>query len=104
MAQKIVEKEKCTIIPVGMHVEEFTRKPLDDAALTLLSSAYSDHKIEKWQDRFRIVTVGRLEKRKGVEWFLENVLPLLPDNVLYTIIGEGVRRPEVEKWLAENPG
>ena len=40
-----------------------------------------------------LLTVGRLVKRKGHEWFVRDVLPKLPANILYVIAGMG---PEFE--------
>lgn len=36
-----------------------------------------------------ILTSGRLIKRKGVEWFIQNVLPKLSENILYVVAGDG---------------
>jgi len=36
-----------------------------------------------------ILTLGRLVKRKGVEWFVSNVMPELPPDVSYIIAGDG---------------
>lgn len=36
-----------------------------------------------------LLTVGRLVKRKGVAWFVENVLPGLSVDFVYVVIGEG---------------
>jgi phosphatidylinositol alpha-1,6-mannosyltransferase len=36
-----------------------------------------------------ILTSGRLAKRKGVAWFVENVIPKLPENVMYVVAGNG---------------
>ena len=36
-----------------------------------------------------LLTTGRLIKRKGVAWFVERVLPSLPGDVIYVVIGEG---------------
>ena len=42
-----------------------------------------------------ILSVGRLVERKGVAWFVEHVLPRLPEDVLYVVIGEGRQRPAI---------
>jgi glycosyltransferase involved in cell wall biosynthesis len=47
-----------------------------------------------------LLTVGRLIKRKGVAWFAEHALPLLPDNVLYAVIGDGDERQAIESTAA----
>lgn len=44
-----------------------------------------------------LFTSGRLIKRKGHAWFIENVLPKLPDNVIYVIAGEGPEKDSIEK-------
>lgn len=40
-------------------------------------------------DSLVVATVGRLVRRKGVAWFIDEVLPSLPDNCRYVIAGEG---------------
>src|SRR5690606_3656164 len=42
-------------------------------------------------------TVGRLAKRKGASWFIENILPTLPKDVHYVLVGDGAERPTIEK-------
>ena len=49
--------------------------------------------------RSLLVTVGRLVRRKGVAWFVEEVLPSLPDSVLYIAAGEGPDREEIERII-----
>jgi phosphatidyl-myo-inositol dimannoside synthase len=43
-----------------------------------------------------LVTVGRLVRRKGVGWFVEQVLPELPPEVVYVVAGEGPMKEEIE--------
>jgi glycosyltransferase involved in cell wall biosynthesis len=43
-----------------------------------------------------LLTVGRLIRRKGAAWFARNVLPLLPDDAVYVIAGEGPEREAIE--------
>jgi phosphatidylinositol alpha-1,6-mannosyltransferase len=40
-------------------------------------------------DHVLMLTLGRLVQRKGVVWFLENVLPHLPREVIYVVAGDG---------------
>ena len=42
-----------------------------------------------------ILSVGRLVERKGVAWFVEHVLPRLPEDVLYLVVGEGRQRSAI---------
>jgi len=50
--------------------------------------------------RVALVTVGRLVPRKGVAWFVRNVLPRL-SNVLYVVVGVGAHRDEIERAAAD---
>lgn len=56
------------------------------------------------QDRQLLLTTGRLVRRKGVAWFISNVLPKLlrkyPD-VLYIVAGEGEQRQAIELAIKE---
>lgn len=42
-----------------------------------------------------LFTAGRLVKRKGHAWFIENVLPELPANTHYVIAGDGSERETI---------
>lgn len=41
-------------------------------------------------------SVGRLVPRKGVEWFVSNVMPKLPADVHFVVAGEGEERARIE--------
>ena len=47
---------------------------------------------EDTTNRFVILRVGRYVKHKGVEWFIRNVVPKLPDTVLFVAGGAVVRK------------
>ena len=44
-----------------------------------------------------LLTTGRLVRRKGVAWFVEHVLPNLPEEMLYIVAGKGEERSAVER-------
>lgn len=53
-------------------------------------------------ERLIILTTGRLVKRKGVEWFIRNVLPEITNShkeILYIIAGDGVEREAIENTI-----
>ena len=54
----------------------------------------------KLAKRQMILTVGRLIRRKGVRWFVSEVLPLLPDETVYLVVGEGPERESIERAAA----
>lgn len=51
------------------------------------------------KNKIIILTVGRLIKRKGVNWFVENVMPSLPDNILYLVVGDGPDREMIQQSI-----
>lgn len=49
-----------------------------------------------------LITVGRLVKRKGVNWFIRNVMPELKDkNIKYLIVGDGEDRENIRNSIDE---
>lgn len=87
-----IQKTKISTIPLGMH-DDFgdDTKPDKNAVSAALGLDVSI--------RTLLLTTGRLVKRKGVEWFVLNVLPVIvkkhPD-VLYVVVGEGAERQAIE--------
>jgi phosphatidylinositol alpha-1,6-mannosyltransferase len=48
-----------------------------------------------------ILTSGRLAKRKGVAWFIQNTLPKLPENILYVVAGDGPDKETILEAIRE---
>jgi phosphatidyl-myo-inositol dimannoside synthase len=48
------------------------------------------------EDAFLLVTVGRQVRRKGFVWFIENVMPKLPDRVVFWLAGDGPERRNID--------
>jgi glycosyltransferase involved in cell wall biosynthesis len=84
-----IPAERCVVIPNGIPVEEFRlagdRLDLIPELERILGRPLAGRKI--------LVTVGRLVKRKGVQWFIEEVLPKLGPKYLHVVVGTG---PELE--------
>lgn len=76
-----INKYKCVFIPNGFDAEKvsgnFTRKELAD----FLNMDLTNKKV--------ILRVGRFVRHKGLDWFIREVMPLLPAN--YILIGAGGR-------------
>jgi len=51
------------------------------------------------KDKKVLLTVGRLVRRKGVGWFIKNVLPKLGNEYVYVVTGEGVERQAIEREI-----
>lgn len=56
---------------------------------------------EKLEEKKALLTSGRLAKRKGIAWFVRNVMPKLNEDVVYIILGNGPERKNIEKAIGE---
>lgn len=93
--------KKTTVIPVGINPDEyFLKEKLSHKVLSEIlktEPSFLDNKNI-------LVTVGRLVKRKGVRWFIVNVLPKLSDDYIYLVIGKGVEKERIKKAVEEGGG
>lgn len=84
-AEKVgVPKEKCVVINNGIDPDNFSG-----------NFSRADLGAFLGQDlagKYVIVRVGRYVKHKGNEWFIRNVMPLLPENVLFVAAGARVKQ------------
>jgi len=48
-----------------------------------------------------LLTVGRLVPRKGVAWFVQNVMPRLPGEFVYLIAGDGPERERLDRLIRD---
>jgi phosphatidylinositol alpha-1,6-mannosyltransferase len=94
--QRGVPIRKCTVIPNGIDPDEIYRP---DSKNDLRG------KLEKrigvsLQDKTVLVTVGRLVKRKGVGWFVSQVLPRLDTSYCYLVVGNGPEYKHLKELCA----
>lgn len=92
--EKGIASERIVFIPNGIDAEKFNGIFSREQLKTILGEEIEGKKF--------ILTSGRLAKRKGVAWFVENVLPKLPENVVYVIAGDGPDRENVKNVIARN--
>ncbi len=75
-----ISRDRCVFIPNGIDPEEYYRPTHTRADLdTLLNTDTTDKKV--------ILRMGRFVPHKGLVWFIENVMPLLPENVILVAMG-----------------
>jgi phosphatidyl-myo-inositol dimannoside synthase len=85
--------DKCEVVTLGVRADRFgSRARIEGKQKDLL---FADAKLT-------LCTVGRLVPRKGVAWFVANVMPLLPKDVVYLVAGEGAERPRIEAAIAQH--
>lgn len=90
-----VDENRIEIINNGIDFDNFSHEKMS-------------HK--QWMEKFKIskdkkifITVGRLVKRKGVEWFIKEILSEIKDgNYQYFIIGSGVEKQRILKEINKN--
>ncbi len=68
------------IINPGINIEDLPKLPV--------KNIYKEDKFKLPKEAKILSTIGRLTKRKGQVWFVENVMPLLPENYYYFIGGK----------------
>jgi phosphatidylinositol alpha-1,6-mannosyltransferase len=82
---RAIPGKRCVVIPNGIHPEEIylsaSKSSLIQEVETVLRCPLGGKKV--------LLTVGRLVKRKGVGWFVENVLPRLDQSYVYVVVGAG---------------
>jgi len=93
VARKI-PKEKFVFIPNGVDTEKFKRNEIKEISKLIIQEKSGNQKI--------ILTLGRLAKRKGVAWFINNVLPKLDKDIIYIVAGEGADKKAIEEAARKN--
>ncbi len=81
-------------IPNGVNTEQFAPKDIPKSKIAELLQT-------DIQGKHVLYTAGRLVKRKGVDWFIKNVLPSLPENVIYVVSGSGPNLENINKAVHE---
>lgn len=54
------------------------------------------------EGRYMLLTVGRQVKRKGHEWFIRNVFPLLREDLVFVAVGDGPEMENIERAIKES--
>lgn len=96
--ERAISESKIIVIPNGVNTDEFILK---DSKKTLKEKLSEELNI-RLEDRKILLTTGRLVKRKGVEWFVNNVIPKLDTNCIYLVSGDGQERKNIKRAVVEN--
>ena len=86
-----IPAERCHTIPNGVDPAEFGAKVPRQELECLLGRPLAGRRL--------LLTVGRLIRRKGVAWFVDQVLPRLEPAVLYMIVGDGPERQAISEAI-----
>ncbi|MGI9180276.1 MAG: glycosyltransferase family 4 protein [Longimicrobiaceae bacterium] len=98
--QRGLPPRKLHVIPCGVDPERFPSAPEDCSAARRV--LLDDLGASLPENTLLLCSVGRLVERKGVAWFVERVMPLLPPEVHYWVAGEGPMHEAVEEAIARH--
>lgn len=87
----------CVVIPVGVDTNKLRVK--SEKLKVLRIAFYKKYNLPR--DQYYLLTVGRLVRRKGVYWFIDKVLPALPSNIIYLVVGDGPERERIKILIQE---
>lgn len=79
-----ISRDKCTFIPNGVFIEDIFEPHTREELAKVIGTDISNKKV--------VLRIGRYVQHKGVEWFIRNVVPSLPDNVLFVAAGAVVAK------------
>lgn len=85
--EKGIPENRLILIPDGVEIPDLRRQNVKPK---------SQLSWEADQDSLILVTIGRLVRRKGVEWFIRNCAPKLKGEWNYYIAGEGKEKDRIQ--------
>lgn len=88
-----IPQEKFAFIPNGVDTDKFFHVHSRQDLENILGISLENKKT--------LLTSGRLAKRKGVAWFIRNVLPQLPEHIIYVIAGDGTDKENITRAIQE---
>jgi len=89
-----ISTDKFTFIPNGVDLDKYFFQPNREKLNELVGIETEDKNV--------ILTSGRLAKRKGVAWFIRNVMPKLSEKFIYIVAGNGPDKKNVLDAIKEN--
>lgn len=91
--------DKGVALPNGFQQNNTLLSVSDEVAVEMLSKAAG----KDLKGKTILLTTGRMVLRKGHEWFINEVLPLVQTDVEYVIIGDGPEMQNVVKAVVQSP-
>ncbi len=88
-----INKDKIRIIPPAIDINKYSLNGINrDIELEKILKT-------KTHNKKVILTVGRLVRRKGIAWFITNVLPELKHDFIFVIVGDGKEKKNIIKKI-----
>lgn len=89
-----ISKEKFVFIPNGVDTEKHLVQASRAELEKIIGKLIANKKV--------LMTSGRLAKRKGVAWFVTNVMPKLDETFLYVVAGAGPDKENISQAIKNN--
>ncbi|MEK7598696.1 MAG: glycosyltransferase family 4 protein [Patescibacteria group bacterium] len=89
-----IPEEKFVFIPNGVDINKFYKPAERQELEKFLGENLTGKKV--------ILTSGRLAKRKGVAWFISEVMPKLSENILYVVVGDGPDNENIKNAIEKS--
>jgi phosphatidylinositol alpha-1,6-mannosyltransferase len=89
-----VPRGRCVVIPPGIEPASSTAARDRSELARLADMDLGDRRV--------LVTVGRLVPRKGVRWFIDEVMSRLPDDIAYLVVGTGPEESAIRSAIARH--
>lgn len=84
-----------SVIPLAIDTQKYITNQKKSILKDKISSLYGIN----LKNKKILLTVGRLVKRKGVYWFIKNVLKKLENNIVYLIVGKGEEEKRIKELI-----
>ncbi len=88
-----MDPEKGVALPNGFDVNKLNNFPEKKESRDRLQRNFRI----PLESNFMLLTVGRMVKRKGHEWFIREVMPRLDDRIVYVVVGDGPEFDSIEE-------
>lgn len=79
-----IKKEQCIFVPNGIYPDEYYKSHTREELAKLIDMDLTGKKV--------IFRMGRFVPHKGVHWFIENVMPKLPEEYVFVAMGGRVSK------------
>lgn len=90
-----VSRDRCHLIPNGINLQNLE---LPAPSLNTVAERYNINVAGKKI----LFSIGRLIKRKGIHWFVVNVMPGLNEDYIYLIAGDGPEYENIATAISKN--
>jgi phosphatidylinositol alpha-1,6-mannosyltransferase len=94
-----VPEDQVHVVPNGIDLDRYAPPQSKSEMRAALKEALGSPAASLPDDALLLCSVGRQVKRKGVAWFVEHVMPTLPEHVHYWIAGDGPQSSAIQNAI-----